>query len=165
MANAGLALDACMYLNTNVNVKRREQSGARLWAAAIVCGMVVGSITLWIANPIFWFWVTGRLQSTQPSMGPYVLMLLGILGTAIGCGKLLGALDRRYARVMGTNVMNLHLAWMRGLGGEHEKQLRPATVLDVVMIVSVAVAVIALVTWFIIVKPAPPGLEGSPSKN
>lgn len=98
-------------------------------------------------------------------MGPYVLLLIGILVTAIGCGKLLGALDRRYARVVGSNVVNVHLPWVRGLGGEHERRLRPVTVLDVVMIVSVVVAASALVTWFIIVKPAPPGLEGSPSKS
>ena len=140
-------------------------SGTRLSAAAMVFGMVIGSLTLWIANPAFWLWLTGRLQTTSPSMGPYALMLVGILGTAIACGKLLGTLDRRYARVMGSNVINVHLPWARGLGGEHEKQLRPATVLDVVMILSVAVAVIALVTWFIIVKPSPAGLEGSPSKN
>ncbi|MDQ3752937.1 MAG: hypothetical protein M3333_08615 [Actinomycetota bacterium] len=150
---------------TRADDSARPSGGTLLSAAAIVCGMVIGSITIWIASPIFWFWVTGRLQSTQPSMGPYVLLLLGILVTAIVCGKLLGALDRRYARVIGSNVINVHLPWARGLGGEHEKHLRPVTVLDVVMIVSVVVAAIALVTWFIIVKPAPPGLEGSPSKN
>ncbi len=137
----------------------------RLTAVALVCGMVIGSVTLWIANPLFWFWVTGRLQTTQPSMGPYLLMFIGFLATAIACAKLLGALDRRYTRVIGSNVVNLHLAWMRGLGGEHEKRLRRVTVLDVVMVVSVLVAVIALATWFVIVKPPPPGLEGSPSKD
>jgi hypothetical protein len=140
-------------------------SGSRLSAAVMVAAMVIGSITLWILNPMFWLWLTSRLQSTQAKMGPYALMLLGILVTAIGCGKVLGALDRRYARVMGTNVVHLHLPWMRGLGGEHEKQLRPVTVLDVVMVLSVVVGVVALVTWFVIVKPAPPGLEGSPAKH
>ncbi len=126
---------------------------------------MIGSITLRIANPAFWLWLTARLQSTQAKMGPYVLMLAGIVATAIACAKLLGALDRRYLRIMGTNVVHVHLPWVRGLGGEHEKQLRPVTVLDVVMVLSVLVAVIALVTWFVIVKPAPIGLEGSPSKD
>jgi len=140
-------------------------SGTRFSAAAIVCGMVIGSITLWVANPVFWLWLTSRLQSTQARMGPYVLMLAGILVTAIACAKVLGALDRRYLRVMGSNIVHVHLPWVRGLGGEHEKQLRPVTVLDVVMVLSVAVAAIALITWFVIVKPAPIGLEGSPSKD
>ena len=139
--------------------------GTRLSAATTVCGMVLGSITLWIANPAFWLWLTSRLQGTQAKMGPYALMLLGIIATAIVCAKGLGALDRRYVRIRGTNVVHLHLPWARGLGGEHEKQLRPVTVLDVVMVLSVLVAGIALATWFIIVNPAPVGLEGSPSKD
>ena len=138
---------------------------SRLSAATTVCGMVIGSITLWIANPAFWLSVTSRLQGTQAKMGPYVLMLAGIIATAIACAKLLGALDRRYLRIMGTNVVHVHLPWARGLGGEHEKQLRPVTVLDVVMVLSVLVAAIALAAWFVIVNPAPVGLEGSPSKD
>jgi hypothetical protein len=150
---------------TNDDNTAPHSSGTRLSATAIVCGMVIGSITLWIGNPVFWLWLTARLQSTQAKMGPYVLMLAGILVTAIVCAKGLGALDRLYLRVMGSNLVHVHLPWVRGLGGEHEKQLRPVTVLDVVMVLSVVVAVIALVTWFIIVKPAPIGLEGSPSKD
>jgi len=98
-------------------------------------------------------------------MGPYALMLAGVIATAIVCAKGLGALDRRYLRIKGTNLIYLHLPWARGLGGEHERHLRPVTVLDVVMVLSVVVAVIAFTTWFIIVKPAPVGLEGSPSKD
>jgi hypothetical protein len=130
----------------------------RLRATAIVVGMVAGSLALWIANPLFWLWLTGRLQSTQASMGPYGLMLVGILATAIACAKALGALNRRYAVVTGKNTINVHLPWARGLGGEHEKRLLTVTVLDVVMVLSVLVAVIALAIWFIVVKPAPPGV-------
>ena len=130
-----------------------------------MCGMVLGSIALWIANPAFWLWVTSRLQGTQARMGPYVLMLTGVIATAILCAKGLGALDRRYQRIKGTNLIYLHLPWARGLGGEHEKHLRPVTVLDVVMVLSVVVALAAFSTWFVIVKPTPVGLEGSPSKD
>ena len=119
--------------------------------------MVIGSLALWIGNPVLWLWLTARLQSTQPSMGPYALMIVGVLATAIGCAKLLAMLNRRYALVMGDNTVNLHLPWARGLGGEHEKQLRKVTVLDVVMVLSVAVAVVAIAAWFIIVNPSPPG--------
>jgi hypothetical protein len=143
----------------------RPSGDTRFSAAAIVCGMVAGSIALWIANPIFWLWLTAELQSTQARMGPYALMLVGILATAIACAKVLGALDRRYLRVMGTNVVRVHLPWIRGLGGEHEKVHRPVTVLDAVMVLSVLVAAIALGAWFIIVNPSPIGLEGAPSKN
>ena len=131
----------------------------------IVAGMVLGSVVLWIANPVFWLWLTGRLQSTQPSMGPYGLMLLGILATAVGCAKLLAALNRRYALVMGDNSVNVHLPWARGLGCEHEMKLVKVTVLDVVMVLSVFIAAIALFVWFVIVEPTPPGVGPGPSKD
>jgi hypothetical protein len=142
-----------------------RSAGDRVQAVAIVGAMVVGSVTLWIANPAFWLWVTARLQTTQARMGPYALMLLGVLVTAIACGKCLAILNRRYAKVMGDNTVRLHLPWARGLGGEHERELRTVTVLDVVMVVSVLVAAAALLAWFLIVQPAPPGVGPGPSKD
>jgi hypothetical protein len=137
----------------------------RVAAVAIVVGMVVGSLALWFGNPYFWLWLTSRLQTTQPSMGPYLLMLLGILATAIACAKVLAMLNRRYAAVMGDNTVNVHLPWARGLGGEHEKKLTQVTVLDVVMVISVIVAAVALLAWFIIVKPTPPGVGPGGAKG
>jgi len=132
---------------------------------AIVSGMVIGSLTLWIANPAFWLWLTARLQTTQPSMAPYLLMLVGIVATAIVCAKVLAMLNRRYAQVMGDNSVHVHLPWTRGLGGEHEKQLTKVTVLDVVMVFSVVVAALALIAWFVIVKPTPPGVGPGGAKH
>ena len=150
----------------SVSAERRSATlGSYAAATAIVVGLVVGSITLWFLNPMFWLWVTGRLQSTQPSMGPYLVMLLGILATAIACAKLLAMLNRRYAAVMGDNTVNIHLPWARGLGGEHEKKLTKVTVLDVVMTLSVVVAAIALIAWFLIVKPTPPGVGPGGAKG
>ena len=134
-------------------------------AAAIVVSMIIGSITLWFLNPMLWLWVTASLQTTQPSMGPYLLMILGILATAIVCAKLLAMLNRRYAAVMGDNVVNIHLPWARGLGGEHERKLTKVTVLDVVMTLSVIVAAVALLAWFVIVKPTPPGVGPGGAKG
>jgi hypothetical protein len=148
-----------------VTAKPRATLGRNVTAAAIVASMTVGSITLWVLNPMFWMWVTGRLQRTQPSMGPYLLMLLGILATAVASGKLLALLNRRYAVVMGDNTVNIHLPWARGLGGEHEKKLIKVTVLDVVMTLSVIVALIALLAWFVIVKPTPPGVGPGGAKS
>jgi hypothetical protein len=98
-------------------------------------------------------------------MGPYMLMVLGILATAIACAKVLAMLNRRYATVMGDNTVNIHLPWARGLGGEHERRLTKVTVLDVVMTLSVIVAAIALLAWFVIVKPTPPGVGPGGSKG
>ena len=50
--------------------------------------MAVGGLAMWIANPVLWLWITSSLQEgTQPSMGPYALMLLGIVLTCVAIGK------------------------------------------------------------------------------
>jgi len=131
----------------------------RARGAGLVAAMAVFSVVLWIGNPAFWLWLTAGLQSTQPSMGPYGLLLVGILATAIACAKVLGALNRRYADVMGDNTVNVHLPWARGLGGEHERALVKVTVRDVVMVLSVVIAAAALLVWFLVVEPSPPGVE------
>lgn len=126
--------------------------------------MVLGSVTIWIGSPIFWLWLTGRLQTTQPAMWPYLLMLVGILVTSIAVGKGLAALNRLYARVSNSDAtVRLHLPWHRMRGGEHEVQLRPVSVLDVVMVLSVIVAVVALLAFYFIEQPSP--IAPGPAKD
>ena len=133
-------------------------------SAAIVAAMALGSVALWIGNPIVWLWLTARLQSTQPSMGPYALMLLGITLTAVVLGKALSALNRLFGRVRGTTpTVKVILPWRRSLRGGRSQAREtdgrlPVSVLDVVMVISVAVAGAALLIWFVVVQPAPPGV-------
>lgn len=142
-----------------------------LTSTAIVLAMALGSVALWIGNPILWLWLTARLQSTQPSMGPYALMLIGITFTAIVLGKILAALNRLYGHVRGTTpTVKVILPWRRSLRGGRSQAREtdgrlPVSVLDVVMIVSVAVAGLALLIWFIVVQPAPPGVGPGPFKD
>lgn len=133
--------------------------------------MAVGSVTVWVVNPLVWLWITSRLQSTQARIGPYVLMLAGITGTAIVGAKVLAWLNRRYGEVTGTTpTVHVILPWRRSVRGgrsqERETDGRlPVSVLDVVMIASVVAAVIALALWFIVVKPAPPGVGPGGAKH
>ena len=131
--------------------------------------MVVGSFAVWIGNPMLWLWITARLQSgTQASMGPYALMILGITLTAVAIGKGLTRINRLYAEVTGTApTVRVIVPWRRSLrdarhGPADDDDARvPVALLDVVMVVTVLIAVAALVAWFIIVQPAPP-LPGGP---
>lgn len=129
----------------------------------IVALMVVGSVALWIGSPLFWMWLTSKLQEgTQASMGPYAVMLTGFIATSVALGKGLSILNRGYARAAGSATVHVHLPWHRIRGGEHERHLTPVTVLDVVMVISVITAALALVIWFFVVEPVPPGLPGGP---
>jgi hypothetical protein len=126
--------------------------------------MAIGSIGAWVGNPLLWLWITARLQSTHARMGPYALMLVGITLTAVVLGKGLSWLNRLYGKVTGTtSAITVILPWRRSLRGGRSAAREtdgrhPVTVLDVVMVVSVTVAIVALVAWFVLVKPAPPGL-------
>jgi hypothetical protein len=130
----------------------------------LIAAMAVGSISVWVVNPLVWLWITSRLQSTQARMGPYALMLAGITATAIVGGKILVRLNRRYGEVTGTTpTVHVIVPWRRSERGGRSQAREtdgrlPVSVLDVVMVTSVAIAVVALALWFIVVKPAPPGV-------
>jgi hypothetical protein len=131
----------------------------------IVLLMLAASLALWVGNPVLWMFVTSRLQAgTQPSMGPYALALGGVIGGSVLLAKLLSHLNRLYTEVTGTApTVRIIVPWRRSVRGEagpDEDAKLPVSLLDVFMVISVLVAVIALVTWFVIVKPLPPGLPG-----
>jgi hypothetical protein len=130
--------------------------------------MVLGSLALWIGDPVLWMWITSRLQSgTQATMGPYMLMVVGLILTAVAIGIGLSRLNRLYGDVTGTSpTVRVIVPWRRSLRdarhGRHEDEDRVVvSLLDVVMVVSVVIAVVALVIWFLVVEPAPP-LPGGP---
>lgn len=146
-----------------------------LFKAAIVTLMAVGSLALWVGNPLLWVWLTSHLQSDgtrAPSMGPYALLLLGVILGSVAIGKGLAALNRWYERATGsTPTVHVILPWRRSLrGGRSQKRETdgrlPLSLLDVVMVVSVIVAVAAFAAWFVITNPTPPNVGGpGPAKH
>jgi hypothetical protein len=124
--------------------------GSRIAAAGLIVLMAIGSIALWIAIPLGWLLLASRLtDSSQPSIGPYFLVIVGIPATMFAMGKLLAQLNGAYEDVTGkTSTVGVQLPWHRSLRGEREG-VRPTTVLDVVMICSVSIAVVAFGIWFL----------------
>ena len=117
-------------------------------AAALILLMAVGSIVMWIGVPLGLVYVASQLAgSSRPSAGPYVLVLIGLpVGMAlIGTG--LGYLDRLHGRVTGRHEQRYRAPWQRSLRGERAPA-RHAGVLDRVMVVSVALALVAFAVWF-----------------
>jgi hypothetical protein len=111
--------------------------------------MAVGSVLLWIGVPVGWLYLGSKLtDSSQPTMGPYVLVLVGIPATMIVVGKALAALDRTYGRVTGTaSRTRVQAPWHRSMRGDR-RATRPRSVLDVVMVCSVGLAVVCFGVWF-----------------
>jgi hypothetical protein len=121
----------------------------RFAGALLIAVMAVGSVLLWIGIPVGWLYLASRVaNSAQPSMGPYLMVLVGIPATMIVMGKLLAALDRTYGRVTGTAPQaRVQAPWHRSLRGDRSSA-RPRSVLDVVMVCSVALAVVCFAVWF-----------------
>jgi hypothetical protein len=88
-------------------------------------------------------------SSTQPSAGPYLLVIAGTVVTMIVIGKLLGALNRAHQRLMGAeDERRRQAAWMRSMRGERQVASHPRGVLEVVMMVSVGLALLVMAIWF-----------------
>jgi len=140
----------------------RRRGPLRLLAAfALVMLMALGSALMWIVVPFALIWVASHLQQgTSPSMGAYVLIILGLPASMIVIGRGLAGLDRAFARVTGYDPNNrrVPLPWLKSMRGERGSG-RKRTVLDVVMIASVIVAASAFGLWFFLF--AHPGLPGS----
>ena len=117
-------------------------------AIALVLLMGVGSVVMWIGVPLGLIYLASQISgSSNPSAGPYVLVLVGLpIGMAI-VGKGLGYLNRAHIELTGTETDAYRPGWTRSMRGERTATRRGG-VLDTVMIVSVAVAALAFAVWF-----------------
>jgi hypothetical protein len=140
----------------------------------LIALMALGSISMWVLNPVLWIWITSHFQSraSQAQMGPYALLLVGVVLTAVALAKALAALNRRYGRVIGAEpTVRIIVPWRRSLrdarhGGRDDPGRVPVSVLDVVMVLSVLAAVVAFTLWYVITNPTPPNVGGpGPSKD
>ena len=132
----------------------RPRSLGRTIAAApaalfLILLMAVGSVILWIGIPIGWLYIASLMVDTsQPTLGPYILIIFGIPITMVIFGKLLFSLDRAFERVTGRrSETDFRAPWLKSMRGERATKRR-LTVLEGVMIVSVSVALIAFGAWF-----------------
>src|SRR3954452_12019458 len=111
--------------------------------------MAVGSIAMWLVVPIGLVYLASQLQdSSQPSLGPYLVVIFGLPIGMVIIGKLLGRLDSYYHRVTGTERdVRVQLPWMKSMRAERGST-RPFRMLNVVMVVSVSLAALCFGIWF-----------------
>jgi hypothetical protein len=115
----------------------------------LVLVMAAGSVVMWLVSPVVWLWIASRMtSSSQPSLGPYLLVLVGMVLTAVVIGKFLGVVNRVHMRVTGrlTNKRE-HATWNRSMRGER-KPSNDRGVLEQVMLISVGCALVLFGVWF-----------------
>jgi hypothetical protein len=118
-------------------------------ALILIVLMAIGSVILWIGIPIGWLYLASRMvETSQPTLGPYVLLIFGIPITMFLFGRLLFTLDRVFERATGrTAETDFRPPWLRSMRGERTVSRR-LSVLEGVMIVSVSLALLAFAVWF-----------------
>jgi hypothetical protein len=111
--------------------------------------MAVGSVVMWLVSPVAWLWIASRMtDSSQPSLGPYLLVLVGMALTAVAIGKFLGMVNRTHMRVTGRlHDRREHATWNRSMRGER-KSTNDRGVLEQVMAISVSCALVLFGIWF-----------------
>ncbi len=118
-------------------------------SALLVLLMAVGSIAMWLATPIFWLWLASRLaDSSQPSLGLYMLVLVGIVATMAAIGKLLGWLNNTHRALTGNLPQRREqTVWLKSMRAERDAK-REHGILGSVMVWSVSVALLLFGVWF-----------------
>ena len=127
-----------------------------VFRAAVILLMAVGSIAMWLGVPIgIIYGVSKSVESSQPQMGPYMVILFGVpIGMTI-IGKCLGILDRYYVRRTGGMQERYRAGWLKSMRGERSNSSNGWKVLDVVMIWSVTTAGLAMGVWFLFFSGSP----------
>jgi hypothetical protein len=127
--------------------RRTASTYLRGWL--LVLAMLVGALMLWIGFPLGWLWIGSQVtDSSQPSLTPYAIVIIGLAVSVIADYKLLVWLNDRYARLMGLSKTEFRSAWLRSMRDGRSRGVA-LSVLDRVMILAVALAVCAFVVWFV----------------
>jgi fatty acid desaturase len=141
--------------------RRRSRRSQLLWspvAIVLVLLMAAGSIVMWVGLPLGLLWLASAIaDSSQPSLGPYLLVLLGLPAGMLAIGRCLGALDRLHGRITGRlDDRPQRAAWLQSMRDERApRRRRRRSVLDTVMIVSVVLALATAAVWFIAFAGSP----------
>jgi len=116
-------------------------------AILVIMMMTLGSVVLWVGTPLLWLWVGSQIEASTASLGG----ALGatFLGAVVSIVILAGLLSR-LSNIYRSNA----LARGRGDPGHF--------VLEVVLVVSASLTLLAFVVWFLFfagAEPLPIGIK------
>lgn len=140
------------------------ETTVRIWgknvaATAIFFAMLLAAFSLWTLIPLGWVYIASKLAKSQfPSIGPYMIVIVGIIVTVLVDAWIIGRLNDLYVRVTGSNrLVQSRPGWLKSMRDAAPVQ-SAVTVVEAVMMSSVMLAALALMVWFFL-------LAGSPLPN
>lgn len=121
----------------------------KLAGGLILVLMLVGGLFMWAGNPYLWIRVTAAQADSQNlTMGQALFILVAIGITGFVMVKILAVLNGLYARAMGgSDEVTVRMPWNQSMR-DGRSTGRTTSALDVVMVVSVSLAIVAAAIWF-----------------
>jgi hypothetical protein len=117
-------------------------------AILVVLIMLIGSFVLWIGAPLLWLWLGSQIQGATSS-----------LGASIGAAFLGAVLTIVLVAALLSKLSNVYRANRQARGLDDPGHF----VLEVVLVISAGVALLAFVIWFFFLagaEPLPIGIKG-----
>ena len=129
-----------------------------LLAVAVAAVMLIFALSIWTVIPLGWIWIGSQLAATQfPSIGPYMLVLVGIVVTILGIAWVIGRLNQLYVGLTGTaTVAPLRTSWLKSARDSGGTYGQPSLV-EVILILSAILAGAAFIFWFLLYAGSPIG--------
>jgi hypothetical protein len=117
--------------------------------------MLLLALSLWTVIPVAWLWIGSQLAATQfPAMGPYAVVLVGVIVSILLVSWVLGHLNELYQDLTGVRTVEaIRLGWLKSL--RDSESSHPPTLLETVIVGSVAIACVTLVIWFFTIAGSP----------
>jgi hypothetical protein len=133
--------------------------GRNAAATVVFLAMLLAAFSLWTLIPLGWVYIASKLAHSQfPSIGPYMIVIVGIIVSVLVDAWIIGRLNDLYIRVTGSNrLVPARPGWLKSMRDAAPVR-QSVTVVEAVMISSVMLAALALMTWFFL-------LAGSPIPN
>lgn len=121
----------------------------RVAAGLIFVLMLLGGLFMWAGSPYLWLRVTAANADSQNlSMGQVLFILVAIGVTGFVMVKILAWLNSVYTRVTGgEDEVVIRMPWTQSMR-DGRTTGRVTTILDVVMVISVSLALLAAAVWF-----------------
>ena len=139
---------------------QRPRRWGVLQRLGLVSLMAVVTTVVWTGSPLFALWVGSRVQGTgPPSMAAVGTAAVTLGAVSLVLVRVLAILERTYNRLVGRRrAVRQHVAWLRSLRGERPHEEGPhgsLSPLEVVLVASVVIAVIAFEIWFVFFAGSP----------
>lgn len=142
---------------TETGDKRKKRPHTML-AVIVAAAMLIAALSIWTLIPLGWIWIGSQLAATQfPSIGPYILVFVGIVLTILATAWVIGRLNDIYVALTGTaTVAPLRASWLRSMSDAPVPYGQPRLV-EVVLILSAILALAAFIFWFLLFAGSPIG--------